>query len=351
MSDPHPYSQLFAHHPTVSPKVVIIRFDGGRVDALDARNGITLWTADIGHVKVRRRSTFDSVVGLLIADEMVCIGSTDRGLYALDISSGDTIWRYDALTPVVGTPYHANGTVYALGWNGGHAVDIQTGENCWNWRSEELVWFGYPVGKCVYGAEAGKGVVALDAQSGEKIWEVSCHPNYYYPAFDGQVFYFGTFYKELVKLDIHNQRLSVLLSPKEQANDEERVWNFTATSQPVVAEDQLYVLADDRHLYAYNLNDGSIRWREACSVPSVLNGVVYTPLHDEEGLLMLDSVTGQKIGFIMTDESLLCPPAIWNGAAFVAGWNTLTALDLDRRRVLWFRRYPENPYIQWFDVG
>lgn len=351
MSVPYPCSQLFAHHPTVSPKVVIIRFDGGRVDALDARNGITLWTADIGYVKVRRRSKFDSVGGLLIVGDMVCIGSTDRGLYALDISSGDTIWRYNARTPVVGTPYHAHGTVYALAWNGGHAVDIRTGEKCWHWKSEKLVWFGFPARGCVYGAEAGREIVALEAQSGEKVWGVNCHPNYYHPAFDGNVLYFGTMHKEVVKLDIHSQKLSVLLFPKEQSENEQRGWNFTATSQPVVAEDQLYVLADDRHLYTCDLNDGSIRWRKACSVPSVLSGVVYTPSHDEEGLLVLDSLTGRKIGFIMTDESLLFPPAIWKGIAFVAGWNTLTALDLDRRRVLWFRRYPEEPELQLFDVG
>jgi len=351
MSKLHPYSQIFAHHPAVSPRVVIIRFDGGRLDVLDARNGITLWTTCIGHVKVRRRSKLESIGGSLVTDDMICAGSTDRGLYALDISTGETLWRYDARTPVVGTPYHANGIVYVLAWNGGHAVDIRTGEKCWHWRSEDLEWFGFPAHGCVYGAEAGKRVVALEAQSGEKIWEVSCYPNSWDPAFDGQVFYFGTLHKEVVKLDIRNQRLSVVLSPKERSENEKKDWNFTATSQPVIAEDHLYIVADDWQLYACNLNDGMIRWKAACGVPSVLNGVVYAPLQDEEGLLMLDSLTGQKIGFIVTDESLFLPPSIWKGVAFVAGWNTLTALDLDARRVLWFRRYPEEPEIQLFDVG
>jgi len=186
MSKLHPYSQIFAHHPAVSPRVVIIRFDGGRLDVLDARNGITLWTTCIGHVKVRRRSKLESIGGSLVTDDMICAGSTDRGLYALDISTGETLWRYDARTPVVGTPYHANGIVYVLAWNGGHAVDIRTGEKCWHWRSEDLEWFGFPAHGCVYGAEAGKRVVALEAQSGEKIWEVSCYPNSWDPAFDGQ---------------------------------------------------------------------------------------------------------------------------------------------------------------------
>jgi len=123
---------------------------------------------------------------------------------------------------------------------------------------------------------------------------VSCYPNSWDPAFDGQVFYFGTLHKEVVKLDIRNQRLSVVLSPKERSENEKKDWNFTATSQPVIAEDHLYIVADDWQLYACNLNDGMIRWKAACGVPSVLNGVVYAPLQDEEGLLMLDSLTGQK---------------------------------------------------------
>jgi outer membrane protein assembly factor BamB len=345
------YSRLSVHHPEDFPRIVIIRFEKGRLAALDATNGSTLWSESIGYVKVTRRSGFNRISCPLITKDTICVGSTDRGLYALDISHGEQLWRYEAHVPVDGTPHYDDGTVFTSAWNGGHAVDIKTGKQLWHWKSEELRWFGYPSQGCVYGAIAGRGVIALDAKSGEMFWEVKCNISYGEPAFDGQAFYFYTLHGEVVRLDIQKRNLDIAIRMPQQSGARKSVGHRNLIAQPIIDCDQIFALAPDGKLFACDLRSGSILWSRTCGAPAVSDGIVYASAELEEGLLLLDCKTGRQIDFIGTHETPVSMPIIWNRVVFIAGWNTLNAINLEKRKIAWYRRYPEDSEIEDFNVG
>src|SRR5208282_4498394 len=77
--------------------------DGGYLYALDASDGVILWSYPIGF-------TFSSPA---VADGVVYVGSaSNNSVYALDASNGAEIWNYQADGMVLSSPAVANGVVY-----------------------------------------------------------------------------------------------------------------------------------------------------------------------------------------------------------------------------------------------
>ncbi len=71
------------------------------------------------------------------------VGSYDRHLYALDLSSGAVRWSFDAGAPVSGTPTVVNGVVYfsrCLGCIAGVALHLPRSTFGLNAQSGQRVW-------------------------------------------------------------------------------------------------------------------------------------------------------------------------------------------------------------------
>lgn len=137
----------------------------GRVHALDARNGKTLWTYATGN------KIFSAP---FITSRLVIISSCDGFIYALDKKKGTVCWKYDTNYPIVACPAVADDNVY-IGSSNGKFYSLRLSDGTPNWVTEGLD--GYIEARPaidkehVYTGTWGAMFYALDRNTGKKVWE------------------------------------------------------------------------------------------------------------------------------------------------------------------------------------
>jgi outer membrane protein assembly factor BamB len=97
----------------------------GSVWCLDAVDGDTVWTHDVG----------DAVLtSVALADGSAFFGSRDGHVYCLNAATGGRRWAFDARTPVLSSPAVLDGKVY-FGANSGlvRCLDAADGELLWEY--------------------------------------------------------------------------------------------------------------------------------------------------------------------------------------------------------------------------
>ena len=73
----------------------------------------------------------------VIADGKVCIGSSDKNVYALDVNDGHKIWAYQTDDIVEATPCVIEGSVYVSSAGGFlYAIDAKTGSRRWTYETD-----------------------------------------------------------------------------------------------------------------------------------------------------------------------------------------------------------------------
>lgn len=108
------------------------------------------------------------------ARQLVFIGSSDRGLYALRAQDGAPAWRFETMGPVQSDPLYDRDTdaVY-FGSNDGalYKVNATSGELKWRFATNAEV-NRQPVARDgrLYFVNANDTVICADAESGKRIW-------------------------------------------------------------------------------------------------------------------------------------------------------------------------------------
>ena len=107
------------------------------VEKASASGGDVLWTFDIGRWsgnKENLRGFFDTpsysgwYSSPTVVDGVVYQGSVDGKVYAMDVSSGNEIWSFEAQDRVFSSPMVRNGNVYFGSVDGGlYALDASEG--------------------------------------------------------------------------------------------------------------------------------------------------------------------------------------------------------------------------------
>ena len=91
-----------------------------------------------------------------VADGVVYFGSDDDSVNAVDASTGDPLWRFEAGEVIRSTPTVTGGTVY-VGSNDNHAyaLDAETGEMLWKYDTGDWAQYSPTVsgGKVYLGAQ------------------------------------------------------------------------------------------------------------------------------------------------------------------------------------------------------
>jgi outer membrane protein assembly factor BamB len=111
-----------------------------------------------------------------VADGVVYFGSRDGKLYAVDATSGELRWRHDNTTPwVISSPALYEGSVF-VGTSDGlflHAVDMKSGEEIWRFATDERVFSSPSVsGSSLYVGVHSRRLLALDVATGSVAWEL-----------------------------------------------------------------------------------------------------------------------------------------------------------------------------------
>jgi len=139
---------------------------GDKLDALDVRNGTSLWRSFEADGQIWGNP--------VISDGKIYFGTLKHGLYAVDLESGNEVWKRDFGGAVVSTPLIAEDTLYIGTFeNRFYALDASTGDDKWDQPFEAENWFYttpvYSDGT-VYVGNLDHSVYALDAATGKAKW-------------------------------------------------------------------------------------------------------------------------------------------------------------------------------------
>ena len=109
-----------------------------------------------------------------LSEGVLYIGSMDKGLYALDASSGDVKWAFKAGGAIVSTPLVLGDVLYVGAFDGKfYAIDRSNGEQIWEFDGDGWFWndaIANGEGTVVYVGSLGGSFYAFNAQTGREIW-------------------------------------------------------------------------------------------------------------------------------------------------------------------------------------
>jgi outer membrane protein assembly factor BamB len=298
--------------PAIADGVVYIGSDDKNMYAINLSTGQLKWGFPTG----------DAVASSpFIADNVVYIGSYDGNVYALDANSGHEKWRFSTRsTPgkniIQSKAAVANGVVYIgnIGSSDGsfYAIDAGTGLQKWKFTTNEgFVSAPQVVNNVVYVGSYDHNVYAINAETGQKIWNFTTGDAVSSsPAVANGIVYIGSLDHKLHAINADNGH---------------EVWNFPTgdwvLSSPAVANGVVYVGSNDHNLYAVDAANGRKLWQyttmgNVWSSPVVVNNVVYVGSEDRN-LYAIDATNGQKLWQYTTGFWVLSSPATADGVIVV----------------------------------
>lgn len=260
----------------------------------------------------------------LIVDSLLFFGSSDSNVYAINIRTGQMLWKTKTGQAVHSTPAYFEEKVFCASWDGKiYALDAITGFISW---SKDIVSDTHPLYQGVQASPAvSEGVVfigsrdrrifALHATDGSEKW-VQTVGNTWVPgsiAFDDERIYSGS--------SIGTKSIYCF-----DKNTGERVYlvniNNVPFASPVITDQWLYEGAFNGRLYGIEKQGGTIRWefQPSLSVQNHLNLSRVDGTMDESSVLHFhyDSTVaqGQWLGEFFKTGSVISSPASANGTIY-----------------------------------
>ena len=357
--------------------------------ALDAKTGEVVWTT-----LTKGPMIFD---GSYSEGRFIRGGTDDNTLYCFNATDGKILWTYTPDTDgyfVTGSAV-AYGMVYELNKDGYlYAIDIATGDLIWRYQGPgTLLWPGYPTvadGK-VYAttgeiAQYGGGVgtsefVCLNAYTGQLNWKLPIEalapresvaiaygklfliPGTVTDAVDAisgneyntfsQVWAIGTTTTPTSDWPMWRADASHSSIAQVGPSNLSLSWKFTTNgsviSSPSVANGIVYVGSQDKNIYALGAFSGSLLWKfttqnAQISSPAIENGKVYTG-GDDGYVYCLDAYTGAlkwktfvngDLPYTYGSFMLKSSPAVLDGKVFVGSLDSyMYALDANTGNIDW----------------
>lgn len=262
------YSSL---SPVYADGVVYAADRHGRIQALEAETGDSLWSQDVSGEKT---SSFLNIFdkgpsarisgGLTLEEDVVYFGTENGEVYALNSENGEIIWRTEVAGEVMAAPGVGEGYVVAHLGNGiVTALDAETGEEAWIHEEEvpplSLRGSSAPVvtsGGVMMGTNNGRAIVLI-LENGQLAWDER------------------------------------VVAPS-GSSDLDRIVDIDAT--PVVVGETAYMLAFNGELVAMELRSGSVMWRRDYAgyrTPNVTTTRIYVTTQDSH-LVALDRMNGNE---------------------------------------------------------
>jgi outer membrane protein assembly factor BamB len=227
--------------PIVGGNTVFVSTKAGSLIALALADGAERWRANVGEYVARSTPA--------LAGDTLFV-SSGYALVAIDAKDGKQRWTVPLRFAGSCSPVVADGRVYAATQEGHvSAFAVETGEEVWHYRNDNLL-FGSPAvgsGVAVIADETGV-VTGIDASSGRKLWESPVGGDVFAtPAIANGTVFIATSTPSLVALDLRS--------------GEER-WRrgVGGESSPAVAAGMVFLGGDDQSLRALDEATGEIRW-------------------------------------------------------------------------------------------
>ena len=357
--------------------------------ALDAKTGAVLWTTLTKGPMIFDGSYYDG--------RFLRGGTDDNTMYCFNATNGQTIWTYTPDTDgyfVTGSAV-AYGIVYELNKDGYlYAIDIATGDLVWKYQGPgTLLWPGFPTvadGKIYattgeiaqYGGAVGTSeFVCLNAYNGQVIWKLPIEalapresvaiaygklyliPGTVTDAVDAisgseynsfsQVWAIGTSNTSVSDWPMWRADATHSSTAQVGPSNLSLAWKYTTDgaviSSPSVANGIVYVGSQDKNIYALGAWDGSLIWKYQTqnaieSSPAVANGKVFTGGDDGyvycldayKGTLYWKTFVNGDLPYTYGSFVLKSSPAVSDGKAYVGSLDGyLYALNENSGNVDW----------------
>jgi len=216
------------------------------------------------------------VGGLSVVDGVAYVGLASGSVYAVDVSTGRDLWRFQAQRDVWAAPLVADGTVYVASLDHHlYALDAETGAERWN-QALGAALAGTPSlssdGETLFVGTFGSKLLALRASNGEERWSRDT-TNWVWsgPALDNGVIYFADVAGTVYALEAETGReVWAPVKPGGQMR-----------ARPALAGDLLYVGDRDGNLFALDRATGAVRHTQ-----SLKGQILAAPLVADDVLLV-----------------------------------------------------------------
>ena len=226
----------------------------------------TSWTSEevTGNLHVEWYRPIEAYISQnvqIIADYGMLYVSTAKGLYALDATTGNIVWRYDTELPLGNSPTVFDHVVYVAGYDRRlHAINALNGQPLWDFAGAKAGYDTNPLvveGKVILGNRDGN-MYAIGAnhtpQQGQLIWKYQTGgPIHLSAAYKDGVVYFAADDNYAYALSAQNGSL-VWKSQQLLGDGFHSYW-------PVIYQDK--VLFSGASSYRTGLNPGTLNAQDA----------------------------------------------------------------------------------------
>ena len=213
------------------------------VRAIDESSGELRWEAEVA-----LSSELPLIFPLTATGANVYV-SDDNQVHAIDSTTGELVWIFDAGDVVDSPPRESDGVVYLRSYSTAYALDESTGEQLWQYDIESYAGPSRPpaVAGGVWALVDGGAVQAIDAATGQPLWSYEDdYVIYVSGVLDGMVFVTGG--EAFHALDAATGREMWSLD----AN-----WGF---GEVTVVDGVLYANSLDGYLHTFDARTGDPFW-------------------------------------------------------------------------------------------
>src|SRR3984957_21169181 len=298
---------------------------------------------------------------------VVYVGSNDRNLYAVDLSSGTQKWKFATKGRITSSPAVADGVVYFVSYDSSlYAVSIADGTLKWRFQtggerryagthlhgsqpaaetmpdpfdfylSSPVVWHG-----AVFFGSGDSNVYSLNAASGELNWKFKTgdvvHASQ--AIADGKLF-IGSWDSYFYALDAATGKEEWRF----KTGEDPEIHNQVGIQSSAAAVDGIvYFGCRDSNFYAVDARTGQKKWvfnnkgSWVISSPAVQNGKVYFATSDSGLFYAMEAKTGSPI-FSLKFQGwpMFSSPSIAGNLIYIGShMGKLIAIDLTAQKVSW----------------
>ena len=290
--------------PAISGEVIYAASADGEVVAVDRKRGKTLWEVDLD---------ISLSGGVGVYNDVLLLGSSEGLVLKLDANTGEQLWT-TMLTGEILSPPQANGkVVVAQTYNGKlQGLDFATGQLLWTYNSKvpvlTLRGTSVPImeNNRVYAGFASGRVLAFDAQTGSIVWDGRVAIPQGRSEIERIVDVDGTMELAGNELYAVSYQGSVVAIDIESGR---KIWQQKASSFSGVSLGfgNVYAADEDGTLNAFMRNGEGVRWSQGAlayrqlSRPTPIGS--YVAVGDFEGYLhVLSQVDGDFVGRVRVDS-------------------------------------------------